>query len=81
MTDRPKAQHTLEIIIEPTWKPTAYFKCHGDQNSACWWGIDSINLEAEKGSQAGLYFESTDDIREMARAMTAWADEQDGVEK
>lgn len=40
-----------------------------------------INLEAEKGSQAGLYFESTDDIREMARAMTAWADEQDGAEK
>ncbi len=47
MTDRPKAKHTLEIIIEPTWKPAAYFKCHGDQDSACWWGIDS-----EKGEDA-----------------------------
>ena len=44
-------------------------------------GTVTINLEAEKGSGAGLYFNSTDDIRELVRAMTAWADEQDGAEK
>ncbi|MDA8209191.1 MAG: hypothetical protein M0Z92_09365 [Actinomycetota bacterium] len=40
-----------------------------------------INLEAERGGTAGLFFTSTDQIRELARAMTAWADEQDGVER
>ena len=44
-------------------------------------GNYSINLQAERGGTAGLFFTSTDQIRELALAMTAWADEQDGAEK
>ena len=40
MTDRPEAKHTLEIIIEPTWKVSTYIRCFGDAESRCHWYVD-----------------------------------------
>lgn len=45
MTDRPKARHTLEIIIDHMWNPTAYFTCHGDEASECHWPLDDDSGE------------------------------------
>ena len=56
MTDRPKATHTLEIIIEPTWKPTAHLKYDGDETSECHWPLDDESGE-EFYSEKCIYAE------------------------
>ena len=81
MTDREKAKHTLEIIIEPSCEASTYVKCDGNAESRCHWYVDDDD-GTEHPSQECVYAETHEAFSgivegcfEVPLVQVAWGEE------